>query len=338
MTTPAIQALKNSVPGRKITLLAAPSGQAIARFIPEIDEVITFHVPWQGKASQGSQEAVTAMIDQLKSRQFDASVLFTVYSQNPLPTAMLCYMAGIPNIAGYCRENPYGLMSDWLPDSEPLYEIKHEVIRQLDLVKSLGATVTDEKLSLHIPPEAFRSLDQKLQERGIDVTKPWLLLHPGVSEVRRQYPAELFAEAAKELAETFGFQVVLTGVASEKPLTEQIAQAVGLKAFSLAGELSLEELLALIQRAPLLIANNTGPVHMAAALQTPVVVLYAATNPQHTPWQVPHKVLYFDVPEERRSKNVIIEYAYEKAFPQTPAMVAPQQIVEAAKELLISQE
>lgn len=76
------------------------------------------------------------MIDTLRDQAFDAAVVFTVYSQNPLPTAMLLYQAGVPRIAGYCRENPYGLMTDWLPDPEPLSEIRHEVTRQLDLVRA----------------------------------------------------------------------------------------------------------------------------------------------------------------------------------------------------------
>src|SRR5438045_7645437 len=71
---------------------------------------------------------------------------------------------------------------------------------------------------------------------------------------------------------------------------------MGVASHSLAGRLNLEELAALLAEAPLLISNNTGPAHVAAAVGTPVVDLYALTNPQHTPWQVPHRVLFHDVP------------------------------------------
>jgi ADP-heptose:LPS heptosyltransferase len=91
MTTPAIRALKEAVPGRKITLLTSKAGSGIGRCVPEIDEVLTFAVPWQGSDAAGSRRAVPEMIDTLRDGSFDAAVIFTVYSQNPLPTAMLLY-------------------------------------------------------------------------------------------------------------------------------------------------------------------------------------------------------------------------------------------------------
>ncbi len=346
MTTPAIRALKQAVPGRKITLLTSKAGSGIGRCVPEIDEVLTFAVPWQGSAAAGSREAVQAMIDTLRGQSFDAAVVFTVYSQNPLPTAMLLYQAGVPRIAGYCRENPYGLMTDWLPDPEPLSEIRHEVTRQLDLVRALGAAPAGEHFSLRTGPGVAERLTGKLRPLGFDPVRPFLVLHPGVSEDKRQYPVPYFAEAAQQLTRTLDYQILLTGVASETPLAEEIRRAVGPAALDLTGRLDLEELAALIREAALVIANNTGPVHLAAAVGTPVVVLYALTNPQHTPWQVPYRLLPFDVPPSLRSRNAIITYAYEKAFvagkwleeqaqAAFPVTVpAPEAVVRAAKELL----
>jgi lipopolysaccharide heptosyltransferase II len=343
MTTPAIRALKEAVPGRKITLLTSRAGSGIARLVPDIDEVLEFAVPWQGSAAAGSVEAVGEMIATLRDRSFDAAVVFTVYSQNPLPTAMLLYQAGVPRIAGYCRENPYGLMTDWLPDPEPLSEIRHEVTRQLDLVRALGAASVGEHFSLRIDPAAAERLARKLGP--LDPERPFLVLHPGVSEDKRQYPVPFFAEAARQLARTLGYQILLTGVASEKAMAEEIRRAVGPAALDLTGQLDLEELSALIRNADLVIANNTGPVHVAAAVGTPVVVLYALTNPQHTPWRVPYRLLPFDVPPALRSRNAIIIYAYEKAFVEgnwlqeqagstfPVAVPGPEAVVRAAKEL-----
>src|SRR5690606_33252539 len=100
-------------------------------------------------------------------------------------------------------------------------------------------------------------------------------------------------------------------------------------AISLAGQLSLGQLIALIERARLLISNNSGPVHIAAATGTPVVDLYALTNPQHTPWQVASRVLNHDVP----CRN-----CYSSVCPQGHhaclLKVEPQQVADAARELL----
>ncbi len=346
MTTPAIRALKEAVPGRKITLLTSKAGSGIGRLVPEIDEVLEFAVPWQGSTTAGSREAVQEMIGTLREGSFDAAVVFTVYSQNPLPTAMLLYQAGVPRIAGYCRENPYGLMTDWLPDPEPLSGIRHEVTRQLDLVRALGAPPAGEHFSLRTGPGVAERLTEKLRPLGFDPERPFLVLHPGVSEDKRQYPVTYFAEAARQLAGASGYQVLLTGVASEKPLAEAIKRAVGPAALDLTGQLDLSALAALIGEADLVIANNTGPVHLAAAVGTPVVVLYALTNPQHTPWGVPYRLLPFDVPPALRSRNTIITYAYEKAFVTGKwlaeqaegtfpvAVPTPEAVVRAAKELL----
>lgn len=338
MTSPALRALKGCVQGRKITLLTSRVGQSIAKLIPEIDACIAFDVPWYKHESPESAPELFKVVEEIRSRRFDAAVIFTVFSQNPLPTAMLCYMAGIPRIAGYCRENPYGLITDWVVDNEPLYVIKHEVVRQLDLVNILGAESRDDSLSLSVPGDVLGELPMKLRSLGVRVQNPWLIVHPGVSEAKRQYPVELFAETVKKITGDLGYQVLLTGVDSERDLAGYITSVCGKGVVSLAGKLTLAELAALIKLSPLLISNNTGPVHMAAAVKTPVIVLYALTNPQHTPWRVKHRVLPFDVPKDSRSRNAIIRYANEKYFPASPGGVSPAEIVEVVNGFLNGRE
>jgi ADP-heptose:LPS heptosyltransferase len=98
---------------------------------------------------------------------------------------------------------------------------------------------------------------------------------------------------------------------------------------SLAGRLSLPELGAIVQAADLLVANNTGPVHLAAALGTPVVDLYALTNPQHTPWQVENRVLFHDVPCRNCYKSVCPQGHHDCL-----RRVEPERVAAAAGELL----
>src|SRR5439155_6560281 len=123
----------------------------------------------------------------------------------------------------------------------------------------------------------------------------------------RRYPPEKFAEVARLLSADVGLQPLFTGSAQECPLVDQIRARAGVRSWSLTGCLRLGELGALLSLAPLLIANNTGPVHVAAAVGTPVVDLYALTNPQHTPWRVPCRVLFHEVP---------CKYCYKSICPQ----------------------
>lgn len=330
MTTPAIRALREERPARRITLLTSRAGSEIARLVPEIDDVIVYDSPWMKATMRRNDSSPEyAMLEGLSRRAFDAAVVFTVYSQNPLPSAMLCYLADIPLRLAYCHENPYQLLSDWLPDPEPAEFIRHEVQRQLDLVAAVDCHTADTCLSLRVGDAATRCVEQLLKEIGVAGDRRWLVMHTGASAPARRYPAEGFAEAARRLVEEDGFQIVLTGVDSEIPQIDRIRKAMAVPSHSLAGRLNLGEMAALLALAPLLVSNNTGSVHMAAAVGTPVVDIYALTNPQHTPWQVPHRVLFHDVP---------CKYCYRSICPQGHhdclRRVLPEQIVVAARELL----
>lgn len=335
MTTPALRALKHAHADRRITLLTSRAGALIAKHIPEVDETLVLDPPWYRHASPEHKHELFPFIEKMARKGFDAAVIFTVFSQNPLPTAMLCYLAGIPRVAGYCRENPYALMTDWIPDKEPLYGARHEVQRQLDLVSALGSEAdVDSSLSLRVSHERREAVLEILENAGVDSSKPWILLHPGASEARRRYPASSFAAAAREIVRQLNVQVVLTGSTAERELADAIAYAAGEGVVAAAGMFDMTDFITLIAMTPVIVSNNTGPVHIAAAAKTPVVVLYALTNPQHAPWRVAHRVLPFDVPAEARSRNVIVRYAGEKFFTGDVRIVTEHDIVAAVKGLM----
>ncbi|RJG06717.1 lipopolysaccharide heptosyltransferase II [Noviherbaspirillum cavernae] len=328
MMTPAIRALKRAHPDRHVTLLTSSCGAAIASLVPEIDDTIEYAAPWMKGSEAHTPEIDFAMIASLRARHFDGAVVFTTYSQSALPAAMLCYHAGIPLRLAHCRENPYFLLTDWVAETEPRERVRHEVRRQLDLVASIDCRTDDERLSLRVPAVELAWARSRLHALGIDAAQPWILLHPGASAPSRRYPPELWREAAQQLARRTGYPLIFTGAADEAALVEQIRQGVP-AAHSLAGMLNLDRLAACIALARLAIANNTGPAHIAAAVGTPVVDLYALTNPQHTPWQVANRVLFHDVP---------CRFCYKSVCPQGHqhclTKVEPHTVADAAIELL----
>ena len=328
MTTPALRALKQSIPGCRITLLTSSAGAAAARYIPEIDSIIEYAAPWMKSGEPHDAAIDFAMIDALMCCRFDAAVIFTVYSQSPLPAAMLCYLARIPLRLAHCHENPYRLLTHWVRDPEPQEQVRHEVRRQLDLVATIGARTSDERLSLRVPPADTMWAINCLRLLGLGPGSRWIVMHPGASAASRRYPAQHWGAVARELVERAACALVLTGNEQEAALADHIREHVP-HAHSLAGRLDLGKLAALISLAPLLIANNTGPVHIAAALGTPVVDLYALTNPQHTPWQVKSHVLFADVP---------CRFCYKSVCPQGHhhclEQVPPSRVVSAALALL----
>ncbi len=330
MTTPALRAIKESRPGARVTLLTSPSGAAAARLVPEIDDVMVYEAPWMKATAPRTNSAPDlAMVEELKRRRFDAAIIFTVYSQNPLPSAMLCYLADIPLRLAHCRENPYQLLTDWVKEGEPENYLRHEVRRQLDLVERVGYKTGDERMSLHVPEPARARVSQRLADLGVDVRQPWVVIHPGATAPSRRYSQEGFARVTRRLALEEGYQIIFTGGADERQVVEDIQTRAGVHSWSLVDGLDLGEFAALLSLAPLLLSNNTGPVHIAAAVGTPVVDLYALTNPQHTPWRVPNRVLFHDVP---------CKYCYKSVCPQGHhnclRLVTSDQILDAVRELV----
>ncbi len=332
MTTPALRAVRDHDGGkRRVTLLTSPAGAVTARYLPEVDAIVTYDAPWmKATAPRENSGPEFALIETLRAGKYDAAVVFTVFSQNPWAAALLCHLADIPLRLAYSHENPYGLLSNYAPDPDPdpAGGIRHEVRRQLDLVATVGYTVADERLTFAVPPGARERVAALLDDAGIDRARPWLVLHPGATAPSRRYPAEGFARAARTLATEDGWQIVFTGDASERELVERVRAAAGVPSASFVDALDLGELGALIALAPLVLTNNTGPAHLAAATGTPVVDMYALTNPQHTPWAVPSRVLSHDVPCRNCFRSVC-----PMGHHHCLTLVLPEAVVAAVREL-----
>jgi ADP-heptose:LPS heptosyltransferase len=333
MSSVAMRALKQQFDCR-ITLLTSQAGAAVCRYIDCIDDVIVADLPWV-KADRLKEEDLTQIAAEIGKRHFDAAVIFTVYSQSALPAAMLLYMAKVPVRVAYSRENPYGLLSHWVADHEPYEYIAHQVERDLKLVKELGVTTESDKLSLRIYPEDDRQFYEKLNRLIPDIeSEDYIVLHPGVSEAKRSYPAELWIGVGQQLVQKYGFPLFISGSDDERSLTEKIATGIGAGAISVAGLLTLGEFMCLIDHAHCIVSVNTSTIHIAAARQTPSVVLYAQTNPQHTPWKSPCEVLYFSVPVPLRSNNTVIQYVAKRMYSEPITYPEPTLVVGAVSKLI----
>ncbi|HEY8976664.1 MAG TPA: glycosyltransferase family 9 protein [Burkholderiaceae bacterium] len=329
MTTPALAAAAETLPGVEITLLGGPGAGALAPHLPMVREIVPARVPWVPGEADPRNDHV--LVERLADGRFDAAVIFTVCTQSALPAALLCRLAGIPLRLAHVRENPYGLLSDWVPETDlVLDDARHEVRRQLDLVGHVGWTTPDERLRFRLRECDIARIDAWLDgEAGDGDDRPLVVVHVGATAPSRRWPAERFGQAADVLAYEQGARIVFTGSADETALVAAARACMKQPSHSLAGRLTLGQLGALIARADLLLCNNSGPAHLAAALGTPVVDVYALTNPQHTPWQVPARVL---------SRDVDCRGCLKSRCPQGHhrciADVAPAEAVDAALSLL----
>ena len=310
---------------RHVTLLTSPAGAAAAALIPAVDAVLAHRAPW-AKPPPGhapDPAADLALVEILRAGAFDAAAIFTVHSQSALPAALLCHLAGIPLRLACCRENPYGLLTDWVRETEPAARLRHEARRQIDLVAAVGLR-GPEAPGLVLPSGAVRAAAARLAVLGFGAGVPWCVVHPGASAPSRRAPPETLAEVVRRLAGEHGWRVLVSGGEGEGALAARVAEAPGAVAL---GPMPLAELAALIARAPVLVTGNTGPAHLAAALGTPVVDLYALTNLQHAPWRGRGRVLFQDVPCRVCLKSVCPE-GHHRCLAGVPASA----IVAAARE------
>ena len=346
VTTPALHAIKTSLPAATLTLLTSPVGAQVARLNPDLDDVIVYQAPWMDpwhKLPQDSQRE-QQVIATIRERRFDGAIIFTSFRQSPLPAAYLCYLADIPLRVAASIDGPGSLLTT---RHKHLERMMHEVERGLDLVAAIGITTEDLDLVLHVPADARTGIDDLLASyhidkpddrmkcRGDPCGRPALIVvHPGCSMPARTYPWEMYVEVVDLLVEQLGATVFLTGAEDEQELVERILSHVQegnrRAVHSLAGVLSFPALCALIEAADLVITNNTGPMHISAAVKTPVVALFALTNPpeQWGPWHVPHRLLNVDVPC-RICYSRVCPYQHECL-----RLVSPSMVVDAASGLL----
>ena len=328
VTTPAIHAVRQSLPRAHLTLLASPVGAQAGRLNPDLDDVIVYEAAWMDPWHKLPQDSgrEEAMIRRLREGRFDGAIIFGSFRQSALPAAYLCYLADIPLRVAASIDGPGSLLTSRHKHPE---RMMHEVERGLDLVGAIGLTTDERDLVLRVPDAARARLAERLAASGV-ASRPLIVVHPGCSMPARTYPWEMFAQVADGLGERLGATVVLTGAGSERELVTQIRGAMRRDALALAGELPFEEFCALIEAADLTVTNNTGPMHIAAAVKTPVVALFALTNPpeQWGPWRVPHRQLYHDVPC-RICYSRVCPYGHECL-----RLVTPDMVVEAAGKLL----
>lgn len=335
MTTPALVALRAGLPEAEITLLCSASGAAAAEHLPWIDHVLRFDAPWVAAGANRPDDdpglTERALVERLAAGGFDAAVIFTVCTQSALPAALLCRMAGIALRLAHSRENPYGLLTHWVRDDDrPVAGMRHEVTRQLDLVAAVGfAPPADTGLQLAVPADARLHVRRLLAGQGIEVPQTYLVVHPGASAASRRYPASFFGRAAEALARRSGCRVVVVGGTGDDALVAEVARELSVPPVCWVGQLDLAELAALIEGAAVTLCNNSAPAHVAAAVEAPVVVLYALTNPQHTPWRARSRVLNQPVDCRDCLRSVCPQGHHDCLL-----KVEPAQVVDAALALM----
>lgn len=290
VTGPAIRALAATY--GQVDLLVSGSGVQAAALLPGVTETLRFDAPWSGtRPPRVSPEVILELVAGLIARRYHLAVIFTSFHQSPLPMALLARLAGVRRVVATSEDYPGSLLDVRHHRAPGL----HEVEACLDLAARAGAQLPpgdDGLLAIRrsvseVPPSAVRHGEDDADDGGVGGST--VVLHPGASvpaRAPRPEDARVFAERLVR----DGWEVLVTGSATECELTSYVA---GEHAVDLGGRTSLAELAAVLRAAACVVVGNTGPAHLAAAVGTPVVSLFAPVVPleRWSPYGVPLLVL-----------------------------------------------
>lgn len=288
LNIPAIRALKQSF-NSSLSALVNPAVKELLVNTPEIDQILTFNEEDWNKGILAKLQ----LLRQLRQMKFDLAVIL-----NPAKRFhILTYLAGIPLRLGYSRKWGF-LLTHKIEDKKYLGR-KHEVEYNLDLVRLIGADTEDLQISIKVEPGDIQFVEDLLKRHRLEDKDLIVAIHPYSSNPAKCWPKENFAYVADELTTRFSAKVAAIGGVEERGQAFKFISQTKHPPINLFGKLSLRQLAVFFQKCALLISNDSGPVHIAAAMGTPTLVIFGRNIPgvspkRWGPWGNGHIVLHKD--------------------------------------------
>ena len=280
MATPALRAIRHRFPDAQISYLIKRYVKPMYTGMPWADRLITYRT---GKTKKKAGRAqFLGLAAKLRARRFDMAILLP----GSFKAALICKMARIKRVVGYDRDGRGFLLTDkLLPARESGKFIPYPIIKYyLGLASYLGATERDLTMTLFVTDAERREADAVLARAGVGEKRPWILLNPGARfGASKCWLPEYFAEVANQLATTHDATVLISSAPKERRIVEEIYKHLTVPAVDLAkAGMSLGALKEIVRRCDLMITNDTGPRHIAAAFDVPVVTIFGPTHPEWT--------------------------------------------------------
>jgi heptosyltransferase-2 len=273
LSTPVIKALREAYPTAFMSMMVSPLTKDIVEGNPYLDKVIIYDKEGRHKSWWGSMQFAY----ELRKKRFDLALVLHPTNRVHLVT----FFAGIPRRVGYNRKLGV-LLTDRIRHTKQRGE-KHESEYNLDLVRSLGIEPKCTSLFVPMAPDAEKWVEGLFFQKGIKDTDKLLVIHPGASCLSKIWPNERFAHVAERLADKYGFKIFIVAGPKDKALAEGMIKNMHHAATNLAGKISLRQLTSLLRHSHLFISNDSGPVHIASALDLPVISILARNEPGLSP-------------------------------------------------------
>jgi heptosyltransferase-2 len=264
LTLPALHALKKKFPESRLTLMLNPYNVELVEDSPDIDEIIGYNE----KRFRGFWGTLR-LAGEIRRHNFDTIVIFNPQKKFNLAS----FLAGIPLRIGYDRK--WGFLLNKKIKDLKCSGIKHEVDYNLDLVRLLGAETQEKNFPIVTNPDSENYINRLLAGLRLQAGK-FIVIHPWTSDPVKQWPVEYFADLIKRIDKELGLKIIIIGASIDEARSKDFSGRLSANIINLVGQTTLGQLTALLKRTALLISNDSGPVHLASALDIPVVALFCS--------------------------------------------------------------
>src|SRR5438093_3545398 len=265
LAIPAIRAIRARFPEAEITLLVRPFVSGLFATAPFIDKV------WSEPKPSSLADSIR-ITREIRNRQFDMALLLP----NSFESALMILLGGVPKRIGYATDGRQWMLTDAVT---AVSESRHQMQYYLDLVKVISATVESPSIEIEATRHERDTARKLLATEGIAYSAPFLALSPGAAYgTAKRWHEDRFANVADNLARELGFCVAVIGSEMERSIATRICERMASPTAVLAGKTSLETLIGVLAESSLMITNDSGPMHIAAALGVPTVAIFGSTD------------------------------------------------------------
>ena len=292
MTIPALRALRRILPDAHITLVIRPGTKGIFSEADFVDEILVYE--------RKNAFAVLPQVREWRRRKFDLAVLF----QNAFEAALIPFLAGVPLRVGYATEARQALLTHPLPLPD-WRSSRHEVFYYLYLVTALEQLLYGRSTVCETEPDASIQISDTRKAQAAELLRAYdvseedsvVVICPGsINSRAKRWPAESYAALADRLIESKR-RVLLIGSKDETDVSEDVTRRMRQQPIVLTGKTTLDQITGVLDRADLVVTNDTGPAHLGAALGRPTIVIFGPTNPLTTRPFAPEAVMLRHPPD-----------------------------------------
>ncbi len=286
MALPALNGLREAFPHSRIEALTGSWVAQLLKAYPPLDDVWSYE-------TQGRYRALLGMAASIRSRGYDLALLMP----NSFRVALLSFLGGVRARVGYKSDCRGFLLTHSLQRDERACSL-HMVEYYLELLRALGMEPIPSSPKLTVDDKQRLRAARIFQQNSVKTSRPLVGILPGAqNSVAKIWLSSRFARVADLIIHNFGASVVFFGGSGDSSRVEEVRRQMQEPSVTLAGQIPLEILAAAIERCRVFVTNDTGPMHIAAAVGTPVVAIFGSTDPRITaPYCGPCSIIQANVP------------------------------------------